>query len=59
MLPVLSQVLFVCIGKYNLNDLFKDAYQPLLLCTEGMTTVIQQQEEGDHCNSDLSPGPWV
>lgn len=31
MLPVLSQVLFVCIGKYNLNDLFKDAYQPLLL----------------------------
>lgn len=30
MLPALSQVSFVCIGKYNLNDLFKDAYQPLL-----------------------------
>lgn len=31
MLPMLSLVLFVCIGKYNLNDVFEDAYRPPLL----------------------------
>lgn len=46
MLPMLSLVLFVCIGKYNLNDVFEDAYRPPLLCTEGTKTVIQQRGEG-------------
>jgi len=62
MLPVLSEVLFVCIGKYSSNDLFNDAYQPLLLfALKASRHLFSSREKGvgDHCSFDLSPAPWV
>lgn len=45
---MLPQVSFVCIGKYNLNDLFKDAYQPLLLLAlKAWKQLFSSREKGE------------